>query len=405
MVLASLAFCYVLISLSLFIGIWRLKRKPAGNIAPSSCSGQIRGQERTSDEPPFVSILVPARDEEKAIPDCLESLVRQQYPSDKYEIVVVNDRSADRTPAIIEGYQKKYRMIKCVSIDSNSTGLTGKQNAISEGLKFCIGEIILNIDADCTAGPLWVRQTVSHFAPQVGVSVGFVLTKRRDASVIRSLFADIQGLDLLLLRYAAAGAAGMNVTAPCGGANLAYRKVVLDEVGYSEIGYALGEDISLIEAVAKNTDLEMLFIRDKDAAVFTSAAEGMRQFLSQRVRWVLGGRATGSWSQVPLHSMLLFHLCIVAFLPLACFERSLAAAVILSILIKASLDFIAGWRVCKEFERTDLLKLFIPYEFFLVFYSIIAGFGSIFIREVRWKREIYSKRAVKYDLRPPEDLP
>jgi hypothetical protein len=66
---------------------------------------------------------------------------------------------------------------------------------------------------------------------------------------------------------------------------------------------------------------------------------------------------------------------------------------LLAILVKTTLDFIRCWRVCKEFERTDLLRLFAPYEMFMVFYSILAGLGGVFIRKVRWKGDVYTRNA------------
>ena len=380
-ILVLLAFCYAATSLSLFVGVSRLKKNSARNVTSLPHAG--------SADFPFVSILVPARNEERSIADCLESLVRQQYPSDKYEVVAVNDRSADNTLAIIQDYQKKYKTVKCVNIDFNSSGLTGKQNAINEGLRRCIGEIILNTDADCIAGPLWVRRIVSQFTPQIGLTIGFSTTYSADGS--GSFFTDLQSLDMLLLMDAAAGAIGMNVPVSCLGRNLAYRKAVLDDIDYLGMEYTITEDAALIQAVAKNPKWGIAVAYDKDASVSTLAEESVKQFFSQRTRWVLGGQATRSWSQIPLHVMFLFHLCLVISFFAMFFVRSLIAVILFSVLVKMTLDFIRCWRVCKEFKRTDLLRLFVPYEVFMISYSILIGFGSMFIRQVRWKGEACTK--------------
>ena len=374
-----LAFCYTLISVLLFIGVSRLKKSA------------IRNEPQDPTDLPFVSILVAARNEERCIADCLGSLVNQKYPSDRYEVVAVNDRSTDKTHTIMGGYQKKYEMVKCVNVSSNSSGLTGKQNALNEGLKLCTGEIILNTDADCIAGPLWISRTVAHFAPQVGLTMGFSTTYKADGS--RSLFADLQTLDMLLLMDSAAGATGINVPTSGLGRNLAYRKSVLDDADYLKMGYTITEDAALIRAIAKDTNWRIDVVYDSDASVLTVAEESVRRFLSQHIRWFIGGQATRAWPQIPLHIIFVFHLCLVVFLPLMFFVHSLAAVTLFSILAKAILDFVRCWRVCKEFRRIDLLKLFIPYEVFLVSYSIIIGIGSIFIRKVRWKGEVYMRDA------------
>ena len=390
-ILVFLASCYALISMSLHLGVWRLRRRTAKTTISTLRPGQAPEQDQGPVDLPFVSILVPARDEEENIASCLDSLVRQQYPSDKYEIVVVNDRSTDSTPTMISGYQKEYDTVKSVNIDSNCSGLTGKQNAIKEGLKFCTGEYILNTDADCIVGPLWVRRMVSHFAPKVGIAIGFSTIRRANGS--GSLFANLQSLDMLFLMDAAAGAIGVNVPVSCLGRNLACRKAALDDIDYSGMRYTVTEDAALVHTVAKRTDWSATAVYDRDASVLTFAEKKMKQLLSQRIRWVLGGRATRSWSQIPLHVVFLFHLYLVISFPLVLLARPFMFVVLLSILIKATMDFVRCHRVCREFDRTDLLRLFIPYEIFMVLYSTFTGFGSIFVRKVQWKGEVYSRDA------------
>ena len=377
-----LACCYALASVLLFIGVSRL-RKRAPNIP------------QDMDNLPFVSVLVAARNEENYISSCLESLLNQEYPSDRYEVVVVNDRSTDKTPDIIRGYKEKHEIIKCVNVDLNSSGLTGKQNALNEGLKFCAGEIILNTDADCIVEPLWIRRTVSHFTPEVGLSMGFSTTYRPDSATshFAGLFADLQTLDMLFLMDAAAGAIGMKVPTSGLGGNLAYRKTILNDIDYLGMGYTVTEDAALIRGIAKDTDWQIAVVYDRDAAILTVAKENVRKFLSQRIRWVIGGRDTRLRSRIPLYIIFMFHLSLAIFFPLMFFMPSFIAITLFSACAKAVLDFVRCWRVCKEFGRTDLLKLFIFYEIFIVFYSIITGFGSMFIRKVRWKGEVCVRNA------------
>jgi len=377
-----LACCYALVSILLFIGVSR-QRKRSPNIP------------QDMDDLPFVSVLVAARNEENYISNCLESLVKQEYPSDRYEMVIVNDRSTDKTPDIIRGYKEKHEMIKCVDVNLNSSGLTGKQNALNEGLKLCAGEIILNTDADCIIEPLWIRRTVSRFTPEVGLSMGFSTTCRPDHATSRfaDLFANLQTFDMLFLMDAAAGAIGMNVPTSGLGVNLAYRRIILNDIDYPRMGYTVTEDAALIRGIAKDTEWQIAAVYDKDAAVLTVAKETVREFLSQRIRWVIGARDLRLRSRIPLYIIFMFHLGLAILFLLMFFVPSFIAITLLSAFGKAVLDFARCWRVCKEFERTDLLKLFIFYEIFIVSYSIITGFGSMFIRHVRWKGEVCVRNA------------
>ena len=369
-VLGSLTFLYLLISIILIIGTSRLKKK----IIKSTVL-------------PFVSIIVPAKNEENTIGDCLDSLLNQQYPYDNYEIIVVNDRSSDKTPAIIKSYQEQHKIIKSLDIESNISGLTGKQNAINEGLKLCKGEIIFNIDADCIAPSMLVKQTVSYFSQKIGLTIGFHIPYSKDG--LKPIFADLQALDMLFLMDAAAGSIGVNVHVSCAGSNLAYRKTILADKGYHDIGFTVTEDTALIQSIAKKSDWDVTVVYDKDTVVMTPAETRLKKFLAQRIRWTLGGLATRSWVLIPLYSMFFYHLCMVVSIILAFFIESLAGIVIVSFIVKLLIDFIRCWRVCKEFQRLDLLNVFVLYEYFMMFYSIISGFCSLFIRKIQWKDDTY----------------
>jgi len=93
-----------------------------------------------------VSILIPARDEEKVIGRLLQRLVKLKYPRNMLEVIVVNDCSRDKTGEIAETYASMYPgFIKVVNRDK---GGNGKAEALNEGLRHANGEIIGCFDAD-----------------------------------------------------------------------------------------------------------------------------------------------------------------------------------------------------------------------------------------------------------------
>jgi cellulose synthase/poly-beta-1,6-N-acetylglucosamine synthase-like glycosyltransferase len=326
-ILVSLTFLYLLVSIILIIGVARLKKRTS-----------------TIDQTPYVSILIPARNEEKTIASCLESLLKQEYPTDKYEIIVINDRSTDKTPTIISRYQEEHNAIKSLIIEQNISGLSGKQNALNEGLKLCKGEIIMNIDADCIAMPMWICRTVSYFLPKIGLTIGFH-THYTDGS--RSVFADLQSLDMFFLMESAAGSIGLNTPTGCAGSNLSYRRDMLGNEGYKKLGFTVTEDSVLVQSVSKSSDWKATVIYDKDAFVITPAETSLRGFFSQRIRWTVGGYASRSWILVPLYAIFFYHLCLIVSIPLVFFVKSLVMPVLLAFALKAIIDFIRCWRVSK----------------------------------------------------------
>jgi chlorobactene glucosyltransferase len=109
---------------------------------------------------PKVSVIVPAKDEERNIANCLQHLLEQTYPN--FEIIVVDDRSVDETPAIVESYRKNARTpVKNVRIDKLPPGWTGKNHAMHAGAAAAAGEWLLFTDADTTHFPHCLATAVS----------------------------------------------------------------------------------------------------------------------------------------------------------------------------------------------------------------------------------------------------
>jgi len=108
-----------------------------------------------------VSIILPARNEEKYIRKCLDSLVKQEYAN--YEIVVINDSSSDNTGQIIKEYSNKADC-KIISIDTKPRppGWTGKNWACYQGYLHSKGDLFLFTDADTTHSPLTLSLAMNY---------------------------------------------------------------------------------------------------------------------------------------------------------------------------------------------------------------------------------------------------
>jgi cellulose synthase/poly-beta-1,6-N-acetylglucosamine synthase-like glycosyltransferase len=116
--------------------------------------------ENTSNETPKVSIILPARNEEKFIGKCLESFVQQDYTN--YEIIAVDDSSNDDTWKIIEKYEKSSKKVVPVKANSKPEGWMGKNWACIEGFKHAAGDVLLFTDADTTYSKNVVSLATAH---------------------------------------------------------------------------------------------------------------------------------------------------------------------------------------------------------------------------------------------------
>lgn len=109
---------------------------------------------------PKVSVILPARNEEKFIGKCLDSLIEQDYSN--YEIIVIDDSSDDSTSKIISEHAKKNSKIIPVKAKTKPDGWMGKNWACMEGYKKATGEILLFTDADTKHSQNVISLAVAH---------------------------------------------------------------------------------------------------------------------------------------------------------------------------------------------------------------------------------------------------
>ncbi len=110
------------------------------------------------DKAPFVSILVPARNEEANIERCLDSLKNQDYPA--YEILVLDDNSLDKTAEIVSRIQKDNPAIKLLHGKPLPEGWAGKPFACYQLAQQAEGSWILFVDADTVHAPYMLRSVM-----------------------------------------------------------------------------------------------------------------------------------------------------------------------------------------------------------------------------------------------------
>jgi cellulose synthase/poly-beta-1,6-N-acetylglucosamine synthase-like glycosyltransferase len=108
-----------------------------------------------------VSVIIPARNEEASIADCLHSLLNQTYPSHLVEILVINDHSEDRTEEIASGFNHpNIRLINLKDHIPSGPINSYKKKAIEIAITAATGEWILCTDADCILPSDWIRSMI-----------------------------------------------------------------------------------------------------------------------------------------------------------------------------------------------------------------------------------------------------
>jgi mycofactocin system glycosyltransferase len=122
---------------------------------------------------PFVSIIIPVRNRPQDLKACLKSLVEQDYPPDKLEIIVVDDASTDETPQIAANFP-----VRLLTLRQNKQAPYCRNLAARKAR----GDILAFIDSDCLATPLWLRELVPAFKEPVLGAVGGAVGSYYDTS-------------------------------------------------------------------------------------------------------------------------------------------------------------------------------------------------------------------------------
>ena len=110
-------------------------------------------------EQPFVSVVIPARNEERYLAACLDSLLRQTYPADRFEVLVVENGSTDGTAAVALAYAKRDERIHLMA----SFGASHQAGAMNAGVQSARGSIIARVDAHGTVAEDYIERVTAAF--------------------------------------------------------------------------------------------------------------------------------------------------------------------------------------------------------------------------------------------------
>jgi len=332
---------------------------------------------------PKISILVALRDEEQTLKPCVESLLQLDYPKESFEILLINDRSSDRTPELIEELKKKSDQIKTLHIKSGIPGLSGKANAIAQGMENCSGELILVTDGDCRVPPSWAKEHAAYYQQNVGMVGGFTLLDEKNDGA--ALFGKIQSLDWAYLLSVGTGFMGFGIPLSVLGNNFSFRREAYEEVGgYRNMGFTIIEDFALMKTLVKKTSWKVLYPIDSKMLVYSHPMSTIIKFYRQRKRWSAGGKEVGFYGKFLMLISVMVHLLIPISFFIFNFQLSFLA--LLGVLLA---DFSLLFRTIGLVRRRDLLKYFLLWEGFYFLYTILFTPVLLFPTTVKWKNISY----------------
>lgn len=344
-----------------------------------------------------ISVIIPARNEEENIANCLDSVCNQSYPKELFEILVVNDHSTDNTANIVKSYEnKKVKLISLkdfVKDDLNSY----KKKAIEVAISQSTGELIVTTDADCFTNEHWL-QTIAAFYEQCDAAF---IAAPVSIDCSNKFIEFFQGLDFMTLQGITGASVHKKIHSMCNGANLAYTKKAFEEVGgFTGIdNIASGDDMLLMHKIYNLHPNKMMFLKSREAIVQTAPVNSVKEFFNQRIRWASKAdkyddkRIFAVLLLVYLVNLILLVLPLIAIFinPGFCirlypftFVFTLLELWVLLLIIKTITELIFLMPVSKFFGKRQMLWAFPFMQPFHIIYTVIAGwlgkFGSY-----KWK--------------------
>ncbi len=239
-----------------------------------------RIEQKINDEnfKPFVSILVPAHNEESVISNTIETIFSLDYPN--YEVIVIDDRSTDNTATVIKSLENKYSG-KLKTLIRNKNDFPGKSAVLNDALQLAKGEAILVFDADAQIEKNFLTNLVYELKqPDVGAVQARKVLKNSETNWLTKCQNNEMTIDTScqVSRNAVKGAVELR-----GNGELIKRQALEDVGGWNN--YTITDDLDLSTKLhIKGWDVRFC----KDTIVYEEGIMYLSPLYRQRRRWLEG---------------------------------------------------------------------------------------------------------------------
>jgi cellulose synthase/poly-beta-1,6-N-acetylglucosamine synthase-like glycosyltransferase len=367
-----------------------------------------------------ISVILAARNEEENIAACLDSLFRQSYPKEWYQVIVLDDHSTDRTWEMLNSGSFPGMSLKPLRLGvpdreqqtppgtaqlspsgtdqptlsgqalpgsaptGSQPGKAYKKLAIETGILAAEGDLIVTTDADCLFHPDWLK-TLAAFYEETGAK--FIAAPVKIGGMPHSFLAIFQTLDFISLQGITGAAVHKRFHSMCNGANLAYEKKVFFEVdGFRGIdSIPSGDDMLLMHKIYRKYPEQVLFLKNRQAIVSTNPERTWAGFVNQRVRWASkADRYDDKRIFWVLLLVYIVNVLFVAMLLASCWNSLYLWLLLILLVIKTMVEYPFVRSAAVFFGQQKLLIYFPGMAPFHVLYTVVIGwlgkFGSY-----RWK--------------------
>lgn len=229
-----------------------------------------------------VSIIIPCYNEAGTIGEAIEGLMALDYPKNKFEIIVVDDKSKDNSAGIVREYTKKYKNVRLIVNSHNSGGAAQPTNIGIKAAKF---DYMAVADADSIPKPDSLRKMIGFLQndSKVGAVTCSVLVRNPE-----NFIQQLQSIEYAVIAFGRKLLDMIDSVYVTPGPFALYRKSTLIEIGLFD-EKNMTQDIEIVwRLISKGYNARMCLA----TSVYSYAPNKFKNWYKQRIRWTIGGTQT-----------------------------------------------------------------------------------------------------------------
>lgn len=277
----------IFILLIIFFGVINLIRMTAFIVGSDIYSYKARklSKEKKGRFYPYISIIIPAYNEEGTILRAVQSVIRNKYPRHKRDVIVVDDGSTDKTFDLVKKYKDTYQVQNLNIVRQKNKG---KAHALNKAIKkFAKGEIVMCLDSDSYLAPDCIRNAVSYFKDKkvsaLSANVKIIPT--------RSFLNTVQQFEYIVSYQMKRALTVFNIEYIIGGVGSTFRKSTLKKIGYYDSD-TITEDIDVTMKILQLGNKRYRAIYGANVVAYTESVLNIQGLINQRFRWKWGRAQT-----------------------------------------------------------------------------------------------------------------
>lgn len=332
---------------------------------------------------PTLAVVVPFRNEARYLPALVADLLAQDYPADRFEVLLIDDHSEDGGAAGAVPVRENIRVLRLADHADLLRGNAYKKAALQLGISRTTAEIIVTTDADCRCPPTWLTTISQSFCAGADVVLGPVMV-----GPARNFCDGFQALDLAAYQLFTAASVAADTPALANGANFAFRRRAFEETGgYAGVDHLpSGDDVLLLHKFVARGGWRIAVAGRTAALVATRPVAGWRALWQQRLRWA--GKAGHYGSDALNRAQALAFatsLSIVGGLVLGFWDPRFAAGGLLAWCTKAAVDHRLLRAVTHHYGQPELMRWYTGAQLLYPFYLVGVGSAALLGFRAGWK--------------------